>query len=70
MLLDDFDEGGAALSHLLKIWADEYGNKSEAKFGNVPLTYKHFVITSNFLPDELWPSGVTLEAIRRRFMFV
>lgn len=54
VLLDDLDEGGSCLSHLLKIWADQYGFKGEAKFGSVVCKFRHFVVTSNFLPRDLF----------------
>ena len=70
VLLDDLDQHGACLSHLLKIWLDEYPFSGEIKGGTVMPSYDHFVITSNYLPTELWDDAHTVEAIQRRCVFI
>lgn len=72
IILDDFDHNGSCLSHLLKIWADGYGCKGEIKGGTVALQHTTFIITSNYLPIDLWPGDgnqVLRDAIIRRFRF-
>lgn len=71
VLLDDFDLNGACLAHFIKIWADKWGAKGEIKGGFTILSYKTFIITSNYLPRDLWPNDQKLnEAISRRFVLV
>lgn len=71
VLLDDLDTGGACLSHHLKIWADKWGNKGEIKGGFTMLTYETFIVTSNYMPRDLWPNAEELiEAISRRFILI
>lgn len=70
-ILDDFDHGGAVLSHLLKIWLDKWDFVAEVKGSFVRPNYRHFVLTSNYLPEEIWPQdSVLCDAIRRRVRFV
>lgn len=69
VLLDDFDS--PSLGHLLKIWSDKWACYGEIKGGTVALRHQWFIITSNYLPRELWPNDSMLEqAITRRFLFV
>jgi len=62
VLLDDFDTQGACLSHYLKIWGDHYPCVCEIKGGVVASNWDKFIITSQYLPYELF-NGPTLEAI-------
>jgi len=74
ILLDDLDT--PMLSHHLKIWADKYACNGEIKGGTVKLRHKYFIVTSNYMPIDLWPCGpddpITnkslLDAIMRRFV--
>lgn len=69
-LLEDLDTSGACLSHYLKIWADKFGFHGEIKGSTVPLRYILFIVTSNYLPSELWEDSKIVEAISRRFKFI
>lgn len=71
VILEDLDHGGACLGHLLKIWADKWSCKGETKGGTIPLYHSKFIVTSQYLPEELWTDDPEMvEAIRRRFAFV
>lgn len=57
--MDDLDVvKGSALSfeigHLLKIVADKYGCFGEIKGGTVALRHETFIVTSNYLPEDIW----------------
>lgn len=70
VVLDDLDKQGVCLSHYLKIWLDRYPSYGEIKGGTVPLNYNLFIITSNYLPSDLWPEDAVLcSAIERRCVF-
>lgn len=69
-LLEDLDKNGACLSHHLKIWADKYPFTGETKGGHCSTQYLFFMVTSNYLPSELWEDPVLVEAISRRFIFI
>jgi len=67
VILDDFDKLGLKLSHLLKIWLDQYAFKGEIKGGSVSVKYDSFIITSNYLPEDLFHEDpILVEAISRR----
>lgn len=73
VILEDFDS--SALSHLLKIWADKWSASGEVKGATVPLAYRTFIVTSNYLPrsPQLWGSqgdSSLVAAIERRFRFI
>lgn len=69
VIMDDFGiEHGKCLGQQLKLWGDRYGVVLETKGGAVSDDYKHFVVTSQYSPDEIWAEDEkTLAAIRRRY---
>jgi hypothetical protein len=70
VLLEDLDVSKAReLVQMLKLWADKYDFSGEIKGGRVNMTYEAFIVTSNFLPNELWKESMLVEAITRRFEF-
>jgi hypothetical protein len=59
------------MGHYLKRWADHYPCTGEIKGGTTGLNHKKIVITSNYTPEELWPTDPILaEALRRRFKMI
>lgn len=71
ILLDDFDTTGKCLGHYLKIWADKWACTGETKGGKVHLRHHHFVITSNYSIEEIFPDDIPLQdAIKRRFELI
>lgn len=68
ILLDDFD--CAVLGHYIKRWADKWPVSGEVKGSTIALAYKRFIITSNYLPSDLWSEDDAMrKAIERRFVF-
>jgi len=73
IILDDLDT--PALGHHLKIWSDKYACTGEVKGGQVQLTHRTFIVTSNYHPTKLFldkdgnPDEVMCAAIIRRFKF-
>lgn len=66
VLIDDLDT--PTLGHYLKIWGDNYGITGETKGGTIPLPYKQIIVTSNYLPSDLWKDDPQMvAAIERRF---
>lgn len=71
IVLDDFDKQGVCLGHYLKIWTDKWSCRGEVKGGTINLVHEKFIITSNYLPSELWPDdSVLVDAIVRRFKII
>ena len=69
VILDDLDK--AEMGHYIKIWADNYSSIGEIKNGHIKLSYKIFIITSNYMPISLWPNDESMQlAICRRFKFI
>ena len=69
VILDDFND--KSLGYYIKIWADNYNCKGEIKNGTIPLNYKMFIVTSNYMPREIWHDDpVMILAIARRFKFI
>lgn len=69
VLLDDFDCRNA-LAHYLKLWADMYPFNAECKGSSICIRPEKFIITSNYLPEELVDDAMCAAAIRRRFYFI
>lgn len=68
IILDDFDTGGIALGHHLKIWTDRYACTGETKGGTVHLRHHQFIITSNFTIEQMFSDvPEIMHAILRRF---
>lgn len=42
------------IGHMLKIVADRYKCYGEIKGGTVALRHTKFIITSNYLPEDIW----------------
>jgi hypothetical protein len=69
ILMDDFD--CPALGHYLKIWLDKWSCSGEVKNATVNLRHEKFIITSNYLPGNLWPEDpILVQAISRRCEFI
>lgn len=70
VLLDDahVDDKGW-LAKFLKLWADAYAFKAETKGGMLNIRPKHFIVTSNYGPDEFAQRDEDRPAILRRFNF-
>jgi len=71
IVLDDFDKLGTCLGHYIKIWADSWACTGEIKGGMVNLQHDKFIITSNYMPGDIWTEDDNmLLAIERRFTLI
>ena len=69
VLLDDFNDKN--MGYYVKLWADNYNCKGEIKNGTISLNFKKFIITSNYMPREIWAEDpAMILAICRRFKFI
>lgn len=68
VLLDDLDTD--CLGHYIKIWADKYSFVAEVKGGSMHIRPKRFLVTSQYLPEELFKCPRMAQAVRRRFTFI
>lgn len=72
VIIDDFGPNGIDINHLLR-WFDRYKCLVESKGGMLPLYAENFIVTSNFLPsdifvDNLGVAHVQLPALMRRIV--
>lgn len=65
VLLDDLDS--ECLGHNLKIWSDSYSFEAEIKGGTIMPCYTKFIITSNYLPHQLFKDEKMAASVSRRF---
>lgn len=70
IIIDDLDHRGQHLDHEIKIWADKYACRGEIKGGHVELRHHRLIITSNYMPQDIWKDQILIAAITRRFEFV
>lgn len=68
VLIDDLGKEHACLGHYIKIWGDAYRFNAEVKGGVLPICLSSLVITSNYLPSDIWKEDQEcVAAIERRF---
>lgn len=69
VLLDDFGRDHKCLGYHLKIWADHYAFTCEIKGATTSIRPRHIIVTSNYIPEDIWDDPQTIKAINRRFKF-
>lgn len=69
VLLDDVDKFMRALSYEFKIWSHHYPFEAEYKGGAKKIRPRRIVVTSQYLPKDIWDDKETLDAIHRRYTF-
>ncbi|QCX35027.1 replication-associated protein [Blackfly DNA Virus 4] len=71
VIIDDFGPGGIDINHLLR-WFDRYKCMVETKGGMVALHATNIIVTSNFVPSEIFKWGDELHpqipALERRIV--
>lgn len=71
ILLEDVGMSHAAwIGDFIKIWADIYPFRNEAKFGSKMLRPKVIIVTSNYHPEELFPDPNVHLPIMDRFQLM
>ncbi|AXQ66573.1 MAG: putative viral replication protein [Circoviridae sp.] len=67
VIIDDLDKYDKALGGDLKRWSDHYPFPAEYKGGVMVIRPKRVIVTSNYLPEEIWDDEQTTGPINRRF---
>jgi len=71
VLIDDLSLDHGFMGSFLKRWADHYPFRAEYKGGSKMIRPKNIIITSNYTPEEIWPTDrVLVDAITRRFTLI
>ena len=69
VIIEDLDVYDKALGGDIKRWTDHYLFPAEYKGGVMKIRPKKFIITSNYIPEDIWEDEKTVGPIRRRFKF-
>lgn len=68
VIIEDMDPYHVALGYNLKIWADKYAFPAPYKGGIFKsIRPKRIIITSQYLPSEIWKDKKTVDAIEDRY---
>lgn len=71
VIIADFDFNGVHLGGDMKRWLDIFPFQAPIKYSQTKIRPKLVIVTSNYLPEQLWPRDPTLAAaIRRRCTFI
>jgi len=66
VIIDDFDKFQVKQGGDMKRWLDRYTFQAPVKGGYQLIRPRKIVITSNYLPSEIWDDQITVDAINRR----
>jgi len=67
VIIDDFDKYQVAMSGEMKRWCDYYPFPAQIKGSTLFIRPARIIVTSNYVPEEIWQDVNTLEPINRRF---
>lgn len=67
VIIDDIDPRHKDFGYLLKIWADKFAFNAEEKGGAMMIRPKKIIVTSQYMPHDVWDDALTVVAINRRF---
>lgn len=67
VIVDDMDPFHKSLAYEFKMWGDRYAFVAPVKGGALRIRPNKVIVTSQYVPEEIWEDPATLEAINRRF---
>lgn len=70
VVLEDIDPSHSYLCRQLKIWTDVCPFPAQTKGGYTKIRPKNVVVTSNYSIEEVFPTPIDQEALKRRFKVV
>lgn len=70
ILIEDVGLSHEWMGDFLKIWADRYAFRAEVKGASTVLRPKRVIVTSNYLPHQIWKDPCIHEPLERRFKFI
>lgn len=66
MIIDDVDKDSKWMGTSLKHWMDHRPFMAPVKGGYMEIRPKSIIVTSNYMPDEIWEEEMVWKAIQRR----
>lgn len=70
VLIEDVGHSHEWMGDFLKIWSDRYAYRAEVKNSTTTLRPKRIIVTSNYLPHQIWKDPSVHEPLERRFKFI
>jgi len=67
VIIDDFDKFQVKQGGDMKRWSDRYAFRAPIKNGYTMMRPKKIIVTSQYMPDQIWDDPETVDAIHRRF---
>lgn len=67
VILDDFDKYHKTLTQMFKTWTSNQPFAAEIKGRQILIRPETIIVTSNYVPEEIWDDEVTRAAMSRRF---
>lgn len=69
VIIDDLDTTHEWMAYSINQWADHYPFPAEIKGSGMTIRPRKFIITSRYMPDQIFKDPSTIESINRRFKF-
>lgn len=66
VIIDDFDKYQKSQGGQMKRWLDRYVFPAQVKGGYMSIRPKKIIVTSQYLPSEIWDDEKTIDAVNRR----
>lgn len=70
VIIEDIDPSHSFLCRNLKIWADKSPFPAQVKGGYTQIRPKHIIVTSNYSIEEIFPTEIDQQALKRRFKVI
>lgn len=70
VIIDDIDDTHTWMAYFINQWADHYPFPAEVKGGEMIIRPKRIIVTSRYMPDQIFKSISDIQSIERRFRFI
>lgn len=69
VIIDDLDTTHEYMAYWINQWADHYPFPAEVKGGGCSIRPRKLIITSRYMPDQIFKDNSQIQSITRRFKF-
>lgn len=70
VIIDEVGPANAKMGEAFKMWADKWPFQAQFKGSMRVIRPARIIVTSNYLPEHIWPDPAVLEPLRRRFEII